>query len=73
MYTPTRKTQVYTMIYINLNNFLIICKHLCDKTKKYHNFAPIYTNDGIICFYLVGVYILSGNPEHVLIDKNLDI
>jgi hypothetical protein len=23
-----------------------------------------------ICFYLVGVYILSENPEHVVVDAN---
>jgi len=28
----------------------------------------VYANHGIYMFYLVGVYILSGNPEHVVVD-----
>ena len=29
--------------------------------------AVFYTNHGIYLFYLVGVYILSGNPENIVI------
>jgi len=28
----------------------------------------IYAHHGIYLFYLVGVHMLSGNPEHVVID-----
>jgi hypothetical protein len=33
----------------------------------------VYANHGIHLFYLVGVYILSGYPEHVVVYATHDI
>jgi hypothetical protein len=33
----------------------------------------VYTNHCIYQFYLVGVYILSGNPEHIVLGDNVTV
>jgi hypothetical protein len=49
---------------------LIVCKDLQHSTDKYHELYRPQHAWYVYLFYRIGVYIPSGNPEHVLIYTN---